>query len=109
MGLTASPLMFPRPTLIMRHQSLSHDSVISDTLKQTHPGARPRSSAPPLCSVWGSRGEELLVPCAPPPPRALRLTMLLWWALVMSSIRPTRSVVDTPWVRLHSLRETSKG
>lgn len=31
-----------------------------------------------------------------------RLTMLLWWALVMSSIRPTRSVVETPCVRLHS-------
>lgn len=29
--------------------------------------------------------------------------MLLWWALVISSILPTRSVVDTPCVRLHSL------
>lgn len=32
-----------------------------------------------------------------------RLTWLLWWALVTSSMRPTRSVVDTPCVRLHSL------
>lgn len=32
------------------------------------------------------------------------LTMLLWWALVISSILPTRSVVDTPCVLLHSLR-----
>lgn len=29
--------------------------------------------------------------------------MLLWWALVISSILPTRSVVETPCVRLHSL------
>lgn len=33
------------------------------------------------------------------------LTMLLWWALVISSMRPTRSVVDTPWVLLHSLKK----
>lgn len=31
------------------------------------------------------------------------LTMLLWCALVMSSILPTRSVVETPCVLLHSL------
>lgn len=30
------------------------------------------------------------------------LTKLLWCALVMRSIRPTRSVVETPCVRLHS-------
>lgn len=30
--------------------------------------------------------------------------MLLWWALVISSILPTRSVVETPCVLLHSLR-----
>lgn len=30
--------------------------------------------------------------------------MLLWCALVMSSILPTRSVVETPWVLLHSLQ-----
>lgn len=32
------------------------------------------------------------------------LTMLLWCALVISNILPTRSVVETPWVLLHSLR-----
>lgn len=32
------------------------------------------------------------------------LTMLLWCALVINSIRPTRSVVETPWVLLHSLQ-----
>lgn len=31
--------------------------------------------------------------------------MLLWCALVISSIRPTRSVVETPWVLLHSLKQ----
>jgi len=35
------------------------------------------------------------------------LTMLLWWALVMRSMRPTRSVVDTPWVLLHSLQTST--
>lgn len=38
-----------------------------------------------------------------PRPHPFGLTWLLWWALVTSSMRPTRSVVDTPWVRLHSL------
>lgn len=33
------------------------------------------------------------------------LTMLLWWAFVIRSILPTRSVVETPWVRLHSLEQ----
>lgn len=33
--------------------------------------------------------------------------MLLWCALVIRSIRPTRSVVETPCVRLHSLQQSS--
>lgn len=44
---------------------------------------------------WSCRHTERLVK---------RLTMLLWCALVISSILPTKSVVDTPWVLLHSLQ-----